>query len=121
MGYLLTRSDQADALIAKHREGVPIQVVLDGRNLDNSQSEATRLAAAGIEVLPDGNCFALHHKVYVIDDRIVITGSANFTASADRFNDENTLIIEDPALAAHYIAEFDRVRANAQDPDVCPQ
>jgi phosphatidylserine/phosphatidylglycerophosphate/cardiolipin synthase-like enzyme len=120
MGYLLTLEDQADALIAAERAGLPVQVILDARNMDNSQSEAARLQDAGVEVLPDGNCFAFHHKVYVIDDRIVVTGSANFTATADRFNDENTLIIEDPALAAHYIAEFDRVLAEARRPDKCP-
>jgi phosphatidylserine/phosphatidylglycerophosphate/cardiolipin synthase-like enzyme len=120
MGYLLTLEDQADALMAARRAGLEVQVILDERNMDNSQSQAARLQAAGVEVLPDGNCFALHHKVYIIDDRLVVTGSANFTATADRFNDENTLIIEDPALAAHYIAEFERVLDDARHPGQCP-
>jgi phosphatidylserine/phosphatidylglycerophosphate/cardiolipin synthase-like enzyme len=51
----------------------------------------------------------MHHKVYIIDDRTVIAGSYNFTASAEEDNDENLLIIDDPALAAAYTEEFNRV------------
>ncbi len=40
----------------------------------------------------------MHHKVIIIDDRTVITGSFNFSRNANRKNDENTLIIENPEL-----------------------
>jgi phosphatidylserine/phosphatidylglycerophosphate/cardiolipin synthase-like enzyme len=43
-----------------------------------------------------------HNKVMVIDSRIVITGSFNFTKAAEESNAENLLIIEDVDLAAKY-------------------
>jgi len=49
----------------------------------------------------------------------VITGSYNFTGSAERDNDENLVIVDDPALARAYLDEFDRVYAQAQAPARC--
>jgi phosphatidylserine/phosphatidylglycerophosphate/cardiolipin synthase-like enzyme len=49
----------------------------------------------------------------------VITGSYNFTNSSERDNDENLVIVDDPALARAYIEEFERVYAQAQSPARC--
>ena len=51
----------------------------------------------------------MHHKVFIIDENIVITGSFNPTESADKRNDENILIIHDSIVAGKYLGEFDRV------------
>jgi phosphatidylserine/phosphatidylglycerophosphate/cardiolipin synthase-like enzyme len=56
----------------------------------------------------------MHHKVFIIDEKIVITGSYNFSSSAERTNDENVVILFDPQIAAQYLAEFRRVDAEAQ-------
>ncbi len=58
----------------------------------------------------------MHHKVFLIDDDTVVTGSANFSASGTQSNDENMLIIEDKALAAAYAAEFARRWDEASTP-----
>ena len=62
----------------------------------------------------DGNVGQMHHKVFIIDEQIVITGSYNFSASAERTNDENVVIFFDPQIAAQYMAEFRRVETEAQ-------
>jgi len=49
----------------------------------------------------------------------VITGSYNFTGSAERTNDENMLVIEDAGLARAYREEFERLYAQAQSPLRC--
>ncbi len=46
--------------------------------------------------------------------RIVILGSYNFTRSAEDKNDENTIIVFDPALAGQFLIEFDRLYEQAQ-------
>jgi phosphatidylserine/phosphatidylglycerophosphate/cardiolipin synthase-like enzyme len=51
----------------------------------------------------------MHHKVFILDHRVVITGSFNFSQNADASNNENFLIIDDPSVAAKYEAEYDRV------------
>jgi len=57
--------------------------------------------------LPEGD--KLHHKIAVIDSRTVITGSHNWSASANRTNDENLLVIDSPAVAAEFKQEMDRL------------
>ena len=51
----------------------------------------------------------MHHKVIIIDGEIVITGSYNFTNSAETRNDESVWVIYDGFIASQYMAEFQRV------------
>jgi phosphatidylserine/phosphatidylglycerophosphate/cardiolipin synthase-like enzyme len=52
--------------------------------------------------------------VIIIDQEIVITGSYNFTASAEDNNDENVVILFSPEIAAIFMEEFQRVHDLAQ-------
>ena len=52
----------------------------------------------------------------IIDDRIVITGSFNFTKAAEEKNAENLLVIDSPALAAKYVANFAKHKKYAKMP-----
>ncbi|MBT7074503.1 MAG: hypothetical protein HN922_06305 [Anaerolineae bacterium] len=70
-----------------------------------------------MQVRRDGNGSFLHHKVIVIDDRIVITGSLNFSDNATESNDENILIVDNAEIAALYIQEVNRVWDMAADPE----
>jgi phosphatidylserine/phosphatidylglycerophosphate/cardiolipin synthase-like enzyme len=107
------------ALIARQRAGVPVRAVFEERNAQGVGSQYDRLRRNRVTVREDGNCYTMHHKVMIIDDRVVITGSYNFTGRAEDVNDENLLIIESPALAAAYRAEFDRVYRQAETPTRC--
>jgi phosphatidylserine/phosphatidylglycerophosphate/cardiolipin synthase-like enzyme len=62
-----------------------------------------------ITVKLDGNSGKMHEKVIIIDNRIVIFGSFNFSKNADTSNDENLLIIADPVLAGLFEQEFQKV------------
>ena len=44
----------------------------------------------------------------------MITGSYNFTGSAEDRNDENLIVIYNPQLAAQFMQEFQRVYAVSQ-------
>jgi len=55
----------------------------------------------------------LHHKFGLIDDKIVITGSHNWSLAADRNNDETVLVIQSQTVAAHFKREFERLYGNA--------
>jgi phosphatidylserine/phosphatidylglycerophosphate/cardiolipin synthase-like enzyme len=56
----------------------------------------------GIPVRIDVKRAIAHNKVMVIDGKMVITGSFNFTKSAEENNAENLLIIHDKKLAERY-------------------
>ena len=119
MTFSFTSDPIADAMIARRAAGVRVQGVFEAQNANGTGSEFQRLRRGNITVLPDGNCYVMHHKVIIIDDRTVITGSYNFTSSAERYNDENLVIIDDPAVAQQYVEEFNRVAAQAQAPTRC--
>jgi phosphatidylserine/phosphatidylglycerophosphate/cardiolipin synthase-like enzyme len=119
MAFSYTSSAIADAMVAKVKAGLPVRGVFESQNAGGTGSAFGRLRQGSVDVLEDGNCYILHHKVIIIDERTVITGSYNFTNSAERDNDENLVIVDDPALARDYLDEFERVYAQAQSPTRC--
>lgn len=121
MTFSFTSDDTAAAMIRKRDQGLIVEGVFESQNAGGTGSEFGTLRSAGINVLEDGNCYILHHKTIIIDDHIVMTGSYNFTASAEQDNDENLLIIDDTTIAQQYLGEFDRMFALAKSPLRCGQ
>jgi len=119
MTFSYTEDRISDAMIARVKAGLQVRGVFEMQNAGGSGADFNRLKQGGVDVLLDGNCYILHHKVIVIDERTVITGSYNFTSSAEKDNDENLVIVDDPNLARAYLQEFDRVYAQAQVPARC--
>lgn len=114
MAFSFTSDPIADAMIERANAGLDVAGVMETRQYNsNTGGEFDTLVEAGIDVLLDGNPNNLHHKVIIIDGQIVITGSYNFSRSAEERNDENTLIIYNAEIAAQYLAEFERVMAKA--------
>ncbi len=113
MAFVFTDDDIAQAIIAQQRGGVKVQGIVEARNVNSSGSDVDSFLKSGVEVLEDGNPYIMHHKVIIIDEAIVITGSYNFSASAAKKNDENVLIIHNPEIAAQYVAEFERAHKRA--------
>lgn len=118
--YAFTNDELAWALAKARQRGVQVQVVLDQEfDAGNESSKGTFLAQQGIFVrrasgLNTGNrergAGLMHQKFAVIDRRLVLTGSYNWTVSADNVNDENLLIFRDAGpLAEDYRKEFLRL------------
>jgi phosphatidylserine/phosphatidylglycerophosphate/cardiolipin synthase-like enzyme len=113
LAFTLTSDSIAAALEQRLGGGVEVRGVMDAGQVNSAGSRYEELRQAGIEVRLDGNPDRMHHKVIVIDARTVITGSYNFSRSAEQFNDENVVILHDPNVAARYLEEFERVFALA--------
>ena len=110
LAFSFTSDAIADALISRARNGVSVSGVMEEAQVNsNTGSEYERLRMEGVMVRLDGNRRNMHNKVMIIDERIVITGSYNFTASGERRNDENILIVEDQELATRYMSEFKKI------------
>jgi phosphatidylserine/phosphatidylglycerophosphate/cardiolipin synthase-like enzyme len=119
MAFSYTEDKISDAMVTKRKAGLVVRGVFETQNAGGSGADFGRLKQGGVDVLEDGNCYILHHKVIIIDARTVITGSYNFTSSAERDNDENLVMVDDPNLARAYLDEFERVYAQAQAPTRC--
>ncbi len=114
MSYALTANDFGEILKDKSQEGMPIAGILEDSQIKSGLgSEYNFLKQAGMSIYKDGNPGLMHHKVFIIDQQIVITGSYNFTSSAETTNDENVTIIFDKQVAARYMEEYQRVYTQA--------
>jgi phosphatidylserine/phosphatidylglycerophosphate/cardiolipin synthase-like enzyme len=113
MAFSFTYDALGMALLERQQAGISVQGIFERVGTGTPYSEAGRLICNGLDVRRDLNPFVLHHKVFIIDDSTVITGSFNFSNNAVSQNDENLVIIRDPLLAALYIEEYNRMLANS--------
>jgi phosphatidylserine/phosphatidylglycerophosphate/cardiolipin synthase-like enzyme len=117
MAFSFTHDDMTAAVLARAKAGVDIQGIFETRGSETEFSALTPLYCAKVPVRQDGNPGTFHHKVIIIDDRILITGSLNFSDNADNSNDENTLVITSPEIASRYLEEFEKRWGEATEPD----
>jgi phosphatidylserine/phosphatidylglycerophosphate/cardiolipin synthase-like enzyme len=116
LAFSFTSTPIAQAMLDRHASGVSLAGVFETTGSDTPYSAYGKLKQQGIEVYTDGNPYAMHHKAIIIDERIVIFGSYNFSDNANTSNDENLLIVESPEIARAFLAEYDRIVAVAKNP-----
>ena len=116
MAFSFTHDDLGSAMLNRARQGIQVEGVFELRGSETQYSELRAMFCAGLDVRQDGNGFTMHHKVVIIDNTTVITGSFNFSDNAVTSNDENLVIIKDPDLVSQYIAEYERVKSRATRP-----
>jgi competence ComEA-like helix-hairpin-helix protein len=132
--FVFSEQGIADTLAMRHQQGTPIRTLIDPSFAYRDYSEGLDLLGValanrhcqyetgnrpwqqpidtvGIPLLPPGD--KLHHKFAVIDTRVTMTGSHNWSAAANTQNDETLLIVENPIVAAHFQREFDRLYTHA--------
>jgi len=112
--YSFTSAPIAKALLDIHKRGVQVQVILDKSQRTEKYSSADFLANQGVPTMIDADHAIAHNKVIIIDGGLVITGSFNFTKSAQEKNAENVLLIRDPVLAVQYTNNWDAHRQHSQ-------
>lgn len=101
----------AEKLAEKAEEGVDVQIVIETKWWNISKNKAGRgvLEKSKVKVILDSKKAGLmHNKFFVVDGKRVWTGSTNITETCLLFNPNNALWIEDPAIAANFLAKFDR-------------
>ena len=108
----------ADALSQRAKAGVDVAGVFEKVGSETDAAELQTLMCRKVPVRQDGNPGFLHHKLIVVDERIVITGSMNYSTNAEENNDENVIIIDNAEIARLYLQEFERVWNLASDPEV---
>ena len=101
----------AQALIAARSRGVDVRWVTDDESgleadEDPDRGQFADLEAAGIEIRSDDRSALMHNKFWIFDAQIVWTGSTNITESGIFKQDNNTIVIQSPELAAIYETEF---------------
>lgn len=112
--YSFTSRSIAKALIAAHDRGVDVEVIADAEAVKEHGAMVHSLEKAGVPTYLDAQHQVAHNKVMVIDGRVVVTGSFNFTYAAEKYNAENVLIIRDSILAKRYADNWRAHLAHSQ-------
>jgi phosphatidylserine/phosphatidylglycerophosphate/cardiolipin synthase-like enzyme len=106
-----TRNDLRASLVARKGAGLKVRGILDN-NTDTGTQYAALLAGGVDLLLRQGSGYLFHHKYCVIDAEdpswspVTITGSHNWSNSAETANNENTLILRDHRIANQFLQEF---------------
>ncbi|MEM7757163.1 MAG: phospholipase D-like domain-containing protein [Cyanobacteria bacterium P01_A01_bin.40] len=138
--FVFSEQKIVNVLQQKQRQGVEIQGVFDpgfayryysevldmlGITLErNCQAESANspwtdpLSTIGIAQVPPGD--KLHHKFTIIDHKLVISGSQNWSQAANKSNDEALIIISNFKITQHFVQEFNRLYTAASF-DLSPQ
>jgi phosphatidylserine/phosphatidylglycerophosphate/cardiolipin synthase-like enzyme len=117
MAFSFTHDDLGAAVLDQANAGVDVRGIFETRSSETEFSELPKMFCAGLSVRQDGNPGTFHHKVIIIDDDVLVTGSLNFSNNADDSNDENVIIIQNAEIVTQYLQEFERRWAEAEAPD----
>ncbi|KAJ7403981.1 Mitochondrial cardiolipin hydrolase [Willisornis vidua] len=99
----------ARAVHLLHRRGVRVRLVTDAQYMGLQGSQIGRLRQEGIQVRHDQHSGYMHHKFAIVDRRMLITGSLNWTSQAIQSNRENVLVVDDAECVKPFLEEFERM------------
>ncbi len=113
--FFLTRKDMVEDLIAAQKRGVKIKIIVDATAAANKSNKHEDLRNEKIPVKIENWGGKNHEKNIVIDSKVLIVGSANFSKSAVEKNDENLLVIANPVVAQKYREHFMKLYSSIDD------
>ena len=107
--FTITDNRIADAIRDAFVRGIAVRVISDNDKSLDPGSDIERLMGLGVPVRIDQTDHHMHHKYAVFDQKTTLTGSYNWTRSADKHNDENFLITGEASINRAYLGHFDRL------------
>ncbi len=105
--YFLTSREIAQELVKAKERKVTVRIVLDQGQETQNYSKSRYLIKRGFEVKYHIGPGIMHNKFALIDGKVLLTGSFNWTPTANEKNEENLLIITDKDLIKKYEERFE--------------
>ena len=99
----------SEALVDANDRNVKVRVVTDNDKVNDLGSDIEWLREQGVEIRIDDSPYHMHHKFMVVDMSILVNGSFNWTKSASINNEENILVIAEPALVEAFLSQFEEI------------
>jgi phosphatidylserine/phosphatidylglycerophosphate/cardiolipin synthase-like enzyme len=119
LAYSFTADPITYALVDAKKRGVHVDIVLDKSNELESYSDLHIFLEHGLAPLVDHSHAIAHNKVMIIDRKVLVTGSYNFTNQAENENAENLLIIKgNPDLLNAYRQNFLAHKGHSKAPQL---
>ena len=106
--FTISDNQIKDAIIAVHHKGIQVRIISDNFKMYDEGSDISELASEGIEVKVDVSEHHMHHKFMVVDAKRVLTGSYNWSRTAELQNAENILVVHDISISGKFLVEFEK-------------
>jgi cardiolipin hydrolase len=107
--FTISDDQISEAILAAHKKGIDIRILTDNDKAFDVGSDIGKMSTAGVVIKIDNTANHMHHKFMIVDDRVLLTGSYNWTNSAARYNQENIIITRERELVKLFIKEFERL------------
>lgn len=116
LAFSFTSNELGDIVRSQAEAGLTVLGVMDDEQIRSNQgTEFDPFRQAGLDVLIDGIDGQMHHKLFIVDEQIVVFGSYNFSRAAEERNDENLLVVYNEEIAEQFVKEFLRVFDQAHE------
>ena len=103
------------AIVEAMKNGVEIRIISDNFKVEDTGSDIEDLSRVGIPVKLDTSDNHMHHKFMIVDNKIVLTGSYNWTRSAALYNQENILSMDDEEVVSKFSNEFEKLWLSCEE------
>jgi cardiolipin hydrolase len=107
--FTITDDRITTAILTAHRRGVWIRIITDNEKCLDPGSDIERLIQFGLVVRQDNTAYHMHHKFAVFDQRLLLTGSYNWTRSAALHNEENFVLTSEGRLVRAFGQLFEEL------------
>jgi phosphatidylserine/phosphatidylglycerophosphate/cardiolipin synthase-like enzyme len=107
--FTISDDEIAEEIIAAHRRGVRVKIVTDDVKVYDKGSDIAYFVKNGLKVKTDSTEYHMHHKFFVVDRKILLTGSYNWTRQAAENNQENMLVTTEKSVVKAYLSEFSKL------------
>ncbi len=113
--FTISDNEISKKLIEAHKRKVSVKIISDNEKLYDQGSDIDELAKSGIKIKIDNTSHHMHHKFALIDGTTLITGSYNWTRSAELYNHENIIVLKEPKVCKAFQDEFDSLWKEMSD------
>lgn len=115
--YDINRDSLVHALLMKARE-LPVRVLVDQRQAKGGHSLVMTLVKGGVSVRFGRQRGIMHNKFTIVDQRMIETGSFNYTNHASEANNENQIYLAGAGVVARYRSRFEDIWARGKPADL---
>ena len=106
--YTISDDRISRSLMTLHEQGVRVRLLTEKDTMGDQGSDVQALANSGCEVRYDDSVSLMHHKFLIVDGRLLLNGSFNFTRSATEGNQENVVVTTNAPLVQQFARHFEQ-------------
>ncbi len=107
--FTISDNEITKNILAAHARGVDIKIITDNDKTMDKGSDIYQMATQGVKIKVDMSRHHMHHKFAIRDNKALLTGSYNWTRSAEIYNQENFIITGEKKLIKSFRKEFDKL------------